>query len=399
MVQDLESMNLKTREKLVAARRRFRRRVGWAALAALMGMTGSAVAEFPFLWWGDDEVRLEVEAQLDAGPGGMTITPKGSFIVSLHQYYKTNERVVEITPEGEVLPFPEQLQPGSRIYPGMELDSVLVVQSDADGIVWMLDNGRRNETTPKLVAWDTDEDRLHKVIFMPAPYTRSNSFLNDLALDPVAPFVYITDPAAGGDAALIVVDLRNNMIRRVLEGHFSVIPEKGAEVRVDGRPVEVTRLDGTRFEPQAGANPIATDRKGKFLYFGPMKGHTLYRVSTEYLRDANLSPADLASQVEVYAAKPVCDGISIDSRGNIYVSDIGRGAIGVIDVREKQYSIHISDPMLSWPDGPCFGTDGKLYFYTNQLHRSAIYNGGKNSIDSPFMIFKVKGLAPGSVGR
>ncbi len=368
----------------------------WILLLGLAASAGPSRAQFSFFW--EEEVKLEVAAQLSHGPGGMTITPKGSYIVSLHQYYRTQERVVEITPDGKTKPFAEALQTNSNEYAGLVLDSVMGVECDSKGVVWMLDNGRREETVPKLVAWDTDDDKLSRVIYLPPPVTTPTSFLSDLALDPSEPFVYISDPASGEDAAILVVDLTTGLARRVLMGRDSVVPED-VEMRVEGRELKVVRPDGSVAEPQIGVNPIALDRRGDWLYFGPMKGRTLYRVSTTHLRDKTLTPQELASRVQGYAEKPFSDSISIDSKGNIYVADLGRSAIGVIDAKDRKYELYVTDPRLSWPDGLCFGTDGRLHFYTNQLHRSGTYNGGKSLAEPPFLIFKVRALASGAVGR
>ena len=47
----------------------------------------------------------------------------------------------------------------------------LAADADDAGVVWMLDNGRRGEEMPKIVAWDTKKDQLHKVIYLPKPAT------------------------------------------------------------------------------------------------------------------------------------------------------------------------------------------------------------------------------------
>ncbi len=371
-----------------------RRWLGAIVLASL-----GAVPSFgQFSFFREDKVTLEVAAQLSHGPGGMTITPQGSYIVSLHQYFQTKERVIEIKPDGSVRPFPEALQPGSVDSPVLALDSVLGIECDAEGIVWMLDNGTRGESVAKIVAWDTDENALHRVLYLPPPITRSSSFLNDLALHPTKPYIYISDPAGGADAAIIVVEILTGRAHRVLEGRYCVVPED-IELVMDGRPMRVRRPDGSTTEPQIGVNPIALDRRGDWLYFGPMKGRTLYRIKTDYLHDASLSGQELVSRVEGYAEKPIGDGISVDSKGNIYLSDVRNNAIGVIRAEGRKYETYVSDVRASWPDGLCFGTDGNLHFYTNQLHRSSIYDGVRERAEAPFLIFKVEALTSGTVGR
>ena len=262
----------------------------------------------------------------------------------------------------------------------------------------MLDNGRRSEVTPKLVAWDTKEDSLAKVIYLPAPATIGTSFINDLALNPEDPYIYITDSGSGRDAALIVVNTETGMARRVLEGHYSVVPE-GKEVLIDGKPVFAKRVDGTKILPFAGANPIAVDRKGTWVYFGPMEGGVLYRIRAADLHDPTLTNTELANRVEGWASKPVCEGISIDSKGNVYVSDISAKAIGIIDPKTRDYEYYIKQAEFQWPDGLCFGNDDRLYFFASQLHRMSNFNGGRNATLPPFFIFKIKAKADGTVGR
>ncbi|MEM9479011.1 MAG: L-dopachrome tautomerase-related protein [Verrucomicrobiota bacterium] len=328
----------------------------------------------------------------------MTIAPDGSVILSLHQFQSTSERVVEIKTDERVLSFPNRYISRGDENPSLKLDSVLGLQIDKRGVVWMLDNGRRGETQPKLVAWNRRENKLHKVIYLPPPATVGVSFLNDLAIDPEHPFIYLSDPADGKRAALIIVNTETGLARRVLEGHYSVVPED-IPLAIDGRPVEVRRPDGSKVRPLSGVNPIAMDRKGNWLYFGPMLGRTLYRISGKYLRDPSLKAADIASRVEGYAAKPPCDGISIDTRNNIYISDLQNKAIGIIRESDRKYEIYIKHDRFQWPDGLCFGPDDRLYFYASQLNCMPQYHDGKDCTVHPFLIFKIKALASGVVGR
>jgi hypothetical protein len=49
---------------------------------------------------------------------------------------------------------------------GVGLSAVIGVQSDCNGVVWIMDMGG-GELPPKMVAWDTKRGELHRIITIP----------------------------------------------------------------------------------------------------------------------------------------------------------------------------------------------------------------------------------------
>jgi sugar lactone lactonase YvrE len=327
-------------------------------------VTHFACLAIPHAGMGAD-AKPEVIFQLPLAPSGLTVTPDGGFLIAVSFEEKPQNRVIAVGKSGESKPFPTV--PLSQAAPGesLLLDAITGMQCMDNGFVWMLDNGRRNELPPKVIAWDSGHARLQRLFNLAPPAVLPSSQLDDLAVDPERPFVYLSDPAGGQEAALIVLDTTTGLARRVLQGHPSVVPVAGLDLTIDGQKLESRRLDGTFADPLGGVNPLALDRKGDWLYFGPLRSHKLYRVRTEHLRDVALSSDKLAGLVEEYAAKPLCGGITVDNKGNIYVSDLTAKAIGVIAAGSREYRILATDPRFLWMDGLCFGADGRLYFFTN----------------------------------
>ncbi len=340
----------------------------WRKIHDTLSRAGRAAALLALLAAGvvrGAEGQLEVVFQLPLAPSGLTIRADHSFVLSVSREERPQNRLIAVEKDGTSRPFPSTEVSHAESGQALLLDAMEGMQTDKEGLIWMLDSGRRSEIAPKVVAWDPAKSRLRRVCNLALPAVLPGSLLKDLAVDPEFPFVYLSDQADGTDAALVILDLSTGLARRVLQGHPSVVAVAGLELVIDGRKVETRRLDGSVADPQGGVSALALDRKGEWLYFGPVRSQRLYRVKAEYLRDFSMSPEKLAGLVEEYAAKPVSDGLSIDNKGNVYLADLASKAIGMIAAGKKEYRILAAEPRLLWPAGLCFGPDGWLYFYTN----------------------------------
>jgi sugar lactone lactonase YvrE len=340
--------------------------------------------------------NFNIVANLDTGPGNVTVMDNGRIIMSQHQFYQPNYSVVELR-DNRLIPFPNDELANASSKSPIKLDSVLGIRSDADGIVWMLDNGMRSGVTPKLVGWNTKTDRLDRLIYLPAPITPKNAFVNDFSVDSRHNHIFISDPAGGENAALIDVNLRTGAARRLLEGHPSVVPED-VDLLIDEVPVQIKDHSGKLVRPHIGVNPITEDLDNEWVYYGPMHGHSLYRIKADDLANEKLMAEDLASRVQRYSDKPISDGISIDKANNIYLGELAANAIGVIST-DKSYRRLAQCPRLSWVDSFSFGPEGKLYAVVNRLHQSAMLNGGVAKSKPPYYLLEVKPLAAGLAGR
>lgn len=347
-----------------------------------------------------DTDELQETAQAPAGPAGMCMLPSGEYILSSHPFFQPQFRVMKFDREGNWIPFPNEAMntPGSGA--PILLDSVLGIACDSRGIVWMLDNGRRSGTGAKLVAWDTKRDEHFKSIVLDALVLTPNSYLTNIALDPVGPYIYIADPADGISSAIIVVDTQTGLTRRVLERDRSVQMDPSLELRINGQPIEVRRPDGVIASPLTGVNPIAVDRKGEWLYYGPRNGASLYKIKTQLLTDPAILPHVLTSQVTGVSPKPICDSMTIDSKGRIYFGDISRGSIDYVAPEENFLNLRllVEDPRIMWPGGLTIGSDGLLHFFSSQLHRTPFFNSGKDVTTPPFSIFKTRPLPASRFG-
>lgn len=343
-----------------------------------------------------NESNFDVIANLDTGPGNVTVMDNGRIIMSMHQFYLPKYAVMEYK-NNTLSPFPNKALADRDSISNLKLDSVLGIRSDADGIVWMLDNGMRSGVIPKLVGWDTNSNKLHRVIYLPSPVTPKDAFVNDFAVDSRHNHIFISDPAGGANAALIDVNLGTGTARRVLEGHAGVIPED-VDLIIDNVPIQVKDKSGKRLRPHIGVNPITEDLNNEWVYFGPMNGHSLFRIKAVDLANEHLDAKMLANRVERYSDKPISDGITIDKDNNIYLGELAANAIGVITA-DKKYQRLAQCPRLSWVDSFSFGPAGQLYAVANRLHQSATLNGGVSTSKPPYYLLRIKPKAAGLPGR
>ncbi len=343
----------------------------------------------------------EIAARLDQPLGNPVFTRDGRLFVTHHPMFETAMRVSEVV-DGALRPFPDASWNSTEPPPNMRLDAVLGIRSGGDGVVWMLDMGSRSDVSPKFVGWDTRANRLAAVVPVTPAALGGHSEPNDFVLDAGRGLAVIADEGVGRDGdgsegALIVVDFRTGLSRRVLEGSESTRAAP-APVLVDGREMVKLAKDGSRSPMRVGCDGIARDDRGEWLYYGPLSGNAVYRLQMADLLDGTLSQAELARRVERYADRPVGGGIAIDGADNLYVTEVGARAIGVIPAEGRRYRRLAEHPDMLWPDGLTFGPDGMLYATVAQLPLAAPLNGGKRGDVQPHLLVRTRPLAPGQVG-
>ncbi|WCM92312.1 major royal jelly family protein [Acidovorax sp. NCPPB 2350] len=366
------------------------------AAALLAGCAGAPPATTP----------AQVHARLPGAVGGITTLPDGRLVINYHPFYDPAEKVglLNATRDGTT-PYPDaqwqtcQRPDGTRKDPLTCLNWVLGLHTDANGILWLLDSGQAEpRITPKLVGWDTRAHALHRVIPIPAPASLPESQHNDFAVDLRRQVIVIADEGIattprGDKAALVVVDLATGRSRRVLQGHDSVLPDFTRPITVD------QGLPTARSIPVfVGVDGIALDKNAEWLYYAPLNKAHVYRVRMDDLLDERLDTAQLGARVQTYAAKPNTGGLSIDTAGNLYLTEVGERAVGVIPADTRTYRRLASDPGMVWPDGVVYAQDGYLYTGAAQLPLAAPLNGGKAENAPPYLLYRIKPLAPGIPG-
>jgi sugar lactone lactonase YvrE len=320
---------------------------------------------------------------------GVTVSKRGRLFVNYPRWSDVYlNAVVEVMPDGSVRPFPDVTWNRWDRKSDTAHDHFVCVQSvvvDESDTLWVLDPAAPLLTTPvpggpKLVNIDLRSNRVVRVVTFDADVVRPDSYLNDVRFDLRHNVAYITDSGAGG---IVVVDLASEKARRLLDGHPSVKAEPDVQIVINRKPV----LDAQGKPPTFNSDGIALSADGGYLYFQPITATSLYRVRTDVLRDPHADSAAAGAAVERYASTFPVDGLWIDARDRIYLSDITHTAVSRL-LPDKTIERLVTDSRLQWPDTFTEAPDGTIYVTTSHINESATYNRGKSVRKRPYGVFR-----------
>jgi sugar lactone lactonase YvrE len=310
-----------------------------------------------------------------AMPAGFKVDREGNHYLSVPRWAPgipaTVNRLVSVDGKAVLEPYPTwEMNEAGHV---AALQSVLGWEIDELNQAWFLDQGHIEgapcqDGAQKLVCWDIDSNQLIRSIPIPpgiADYRAS--FLNDLVVDNANGFVYIadsgifTDPLQGG---LIVYDMANDRLRRVLHQHVSTQDVPGYWFEIDGQRVWPDQPMRT------GADGIALSADRQTLYWSALTARHLYSIDAALLRDFSTDPNTIAESVVDRGDKGTnSDGLGADDRGLIYYSMLEGKGIGVFDPRSGEYRVLVTDDRMIWVDGMTFDNRGYLLFNSNRLHQ------------------------------
>lgn len=329
---------------------------------------------------------LEKVVDLSYPPGNIAVSQTGRVFFTYHPDGHPPAQVLELK-GGQARPYPNV---GYPLY-----QSVLALRIDGQGRLWALDHADLGWGRPRILAFDLATDKLVHRYDFPRSTAGRFSMLNDFQVSPDGKFIYIAEASPVIQRpALIVYDVERKTSRRLLQGHRSVKP-LDYMIQAPGR--DMTLLWGL-YTLRIGVDSIALDRKGEWLYYGPVNGDRLFRVRTSALRDEKLTPGALGALVEDFARKTISDGLSTDDGGTIYLTDPEHSAIHTIAPDGRLRTL-VRDARLRWPDGLSFGPDGWLYVACSALNEVLFVSPEQAKQAAPFQIYRVKAGATAPAGQ
>jgi sugar lactone lactonase YvrE len=325
--------------------------------------------------------ELELVADLPYPPGNIAVASNGEVYLTLHPEANPTINVAKLV-DGKAQAFPSiDWQPGGSEPHAFK--EVLSVRIDQKQQLWVLDNGKHGLDKARLLSFDLATGEMKTRFSFSRAEFALGSHANDFQISNDGSFIIISDASMFAKSpALVIYDVKNKSARKVLKQHESVLAGKFEPV-VQGRSMTLFGL----FTVNPGVDGLVLDPANEFLYYASISADQLYRIPYAALIDSQLSPSQLASQVEAVGPKTMTDGMAMDNEGNVYLSDLEHSAI-VRRTPEGKLETLLKSASIRWPDGFSNGPDGLLYFTCSSLHQVIGLSAEDIAQKGPYQIYR-----------
>ena len=251
---------------------------------------------------------------------------------------------------------------------------------DPHNRMWIIEVGRENFYDPtnatlinapaKVLVLNLNTNILEWTYEFPnsvVPY--NNSFLNDIALDSEGGYAYFTD--TWGDGGIVVYDFNNNA-----SWSFSGVStqrEYNWDFIVNGYNYG---NNGVGSSPSDG---IALSADSAYLYYCPVQGIMLWKISTSVLKSQSVTQGDFENAaVHVGNKTGPSDGILIQYDNLIY-GDQQNSALMQVNLKSSPFTgssvtLGVNENDYRWMDTFSNALDGACTFYFVSNHLDLYFN-------------------------
>jgi streptogramin lyase len=335
------------------------------------------------------ESQVQTLVSLDFPPGNVSTSANGRIFFAYHPF-------AQVKRFGSPSVF-ELVNGAPKPYPSAEFQAkyqgVFGMTVDAQNRLWAIEPSGLDHEKSRLIAFDLKTNTQVFEYWFPA---KEAQFAQDLRVTADGKTVILADTGLFKftPPALIVFDIESKSYRKLLSEDASMKPQDWV-IRTNVKGVQGQHKLGYGLVTfSVGVDGIEISRDGQWFYYGTMSHDTLYKLPMQAVLDAKLSAADLAKQIQVAGKKPLSDGITIDTQGNILITDVENGGIAKMDAQGKLSTLTKS-PQVIWADGIVVAADGRALFtdsaipaYIDQLARPP--SREKLQAGAPFKIYAFK---------
>jgi sugar lactone lactonase YvrE len=329
-----------------------------------------------------DEVELFFSYDEPIGNVAVTRNPgeKTRVFFTVHPESRPeNNHLLEIV-DGKAVPYPDQNSQDTLF------SSPLGVFIDSNNWLWVIDHNNHAAELPRLTAFDLNTNNVVHTYEFPRNVAERFSFLNDISVSPDGQYVFIADVSFfAQNPSLIVYNVTEGWSRSVLDGHPSVFHQKYVPVT----PAKKMSFIFGILQLLTGIDGIDVSHDGKYIYYAPMSGDSLYRIPVNVVTDRDLDDKDISAAVELVSPKPLSDGIRLDKKGNIYITDIEHQGVYVVSPEGKGFTL-VKDQRIRWADGLSIAGDGYVYLADSDIPNQMLQSKKHIKQNSPYHIFRFK---------
>jgi len=308
--------------------------------------------------------------------GNVAVSRSGRVFFTVHPESRPRGNKLLEYVNGASVPFPS-LRLQKELF-----DTPLGIAVDRFDRLWVIDHGNHGTRSARIVAIDLNTGEVIRKQNLDASIAPVGSILQDLQVSADGRSIIIADASFWlKKPALIVYDVETGNARRVLEGHPSVTAENYMIRTADHDMAFLGGMVALR----GGVDGIALGTK--WLYYGALNGSSLYRIRLKDLRNEKLPMSQLTRLVERYSDKPLSDGLSTDTAGGVYITDVEHSAIFRAGA-DGSLSTLIQSPKIRWPDALSFGPDGYLYVADSALPELILKSTEHIQANGPYRVFR-----------
>lgn len=331
-----------------------------------------------------DESALEVVVTSSEPIGNVAVSSDGRIFYTIHPESRPSGPKLLEWVDGAPRPFPSAAAQALFQTP-------LGVVVDRQERLWTIDHGNHGTGQAKLMAFDLASGEVVHEHAFDSSVAQLGSFLQDLQVDSSGEHVFIADLSFWRkNPGLIVYQVARGEARRVLESDESV----SAQDWLIRNPTKDMKFFGGLVVLKPGVDGIAISRDDEWVYYGAMTHDTMYRIAVEALLDAALSKGALAARVQTVGDKPLNDGLSTDSKGNLLITDVEHSAV-LRMAPEGELTTLIKSDRIRWADALSYGPDGWLYVADSAIPDQMLQSKSHMKEHAPYYIFRFK---PGIAG-
>ncbi len=336
-----------------------------------------------------EESELEEVLAYPEPIGNVAVSHEGRIFFTVHPESRPEgNKLLELVADAAV-PYPDGASQQELF------NDVLGLVVDERNILWTIDHGNHGVDGARLLAFDLATGEVAHEHYFGPEIAPDGSFLQDLQVSPDGQTVVIADASFWRKApALIVYDIQSKTARRALESHESVTPEN----YLIRNPLKDMTFIGGLVSLKGGVDGIAFDANGEWLYYAAINQSGLYRVRLYDLTNADLSPEQLGNQVERFSDKPLSDGLSTDTAGNVYITDVEHSSVFIVGPDRKPKTL-LRAHRIRWADALSFGPGGWLYLADSAIPEQVLKSRAHIMAKGPYHIFRFQPGFEGIPGR